>query len=106
MRNSYKFFNRYATKGINNKLPLELQGYLWSLITELMKKEEVDFLQIFEFKRVDEKTLEISHKQEEPRYEMVYQFKIDDYDLKQIDQSKVYVIDDLTHSTMLFSEEY
>ena len=42
--------NRYITRGINEKIDLQLQILLWSLVDDL--KVEKDYLQVFKLSRV------------------------------------------------------
>jgi len=97
--------SRYLTRGIRNKVPLQIQFILWALINELVNSStNCDYLQIFTFK-IENDELIITHKQEEPEYEVEYHVKlIDDY--KILASIKIYIIDDETHSTMLLAEEY
>jgi len=104
---SYKFDykTRYMTRGVSSKIPLTLQIYLWNLIDEKLKKnEDLDYLQIFIVKN-NGRNLKIIHKQEEPPYKNEYKLKmVNEY--VEVKNTKIYVIDDRTHSTMLFAEEY
>lgn len=103
----YKFDNRRATRGVFNSVPHELQGYLWKLITDLLISDiEVDYLQVFEFNKKDDRTLEITHKQEVPELVNTYFINLDSNSINKLVDKKIYVIDDITHSTMLFSDEY
>ncbi|MGO2890788.1 MAG: DUF960 family protein [Enterococcus devriesei] len=61
--------NRYITRGVNEQIPKEIQVRCWQWIDEKVKKSEVtmDYLQIFEFNRDDQReTISIIHRQEEP----------------------------------------
>ncbi|MBZ9633375.1 DUF960 domain-containing protein [Clostridium sp. FP1] len=98
--------NRYITRGVNATLSIHLQLLLWNLIDTLEqdKSIELDYLQIFKFKRITDNekyNLIITHSQEVPPYEKKYMFHVDN----PIDE-KVYVIDDGEYSTMLLAEEY
>ncbi len=95
---------KYITKNIQNQLPQETILFLWTLIEEARSQIELDYLQIFHLSRV---TLDgvpvqkVTHSQENPKYKNeVYIFCND------IITNKVYCIDDETHSTMLFANEY
>lgn len=95
-----KFQNkRFITFGVSERIPEVLQALLWGLADSL---EEQDYLQIFEL-RETEQGISVLHRQEEPPYEgrgMVYGVKLTQ------PYEKVYIIDDVTHATMLLAEEY
>lgn len=99
--------NRYMTSGINQRLPKELQALLWIAIDArlLLEKEKVDYLQVFTFKKVDDHSLAIHHEQEQPPLLNIH---YTDYkeEYEEFLNEKVFVIDDITHSTMLFAYEY
>lgn len=106
MRPTYSFdpSTRFVSKGVHNTFSIELQVKLWRLIDEKLKeKQDMDYLQIFELK-VESQILTIKHSQEDPSFCEVHTFKTDGV----IDGStyKTYVIDDLTHSTMILASEY
>ena len=96
---------RYVTCGISNELDPVLQLLLWQLIAELRAKKKLDYLQVFELKITNETGIpmqKVIHRQEQPPYEASQTYKIDN----PLDNRKIFVIDDTTHSTMLFAEEY
>jgi Staphylococcal protein of unknown function (DUF960). len=95
---------RYMTRGISNDLPLEISIYLWTLIDELKGKVQLDYLQVFKLKSESFENkfkITITHTQEFPEYQEEHICYCD----RQID-GKIFVIDDDTHSTMLWSYEY
>ena len=97
--------SRYITKGIDDRIPLDVQIFMWQAIEELKGTgEDVDYLQVFNISVADEidNTLRIIHSQEIPEYKKIWVIKASEscYD------DKIFVIDDGTHSTMLLSEEY
>lgn len=92
--------DRYLTKDVSKKIPLEIQILLWSMISEMKIKK--DYLQVFEIEPIKNNLLKIEHRQEVPKYkkELVVvntsiNFKV-----------KIYVIDDGEYSTMMLSDEY
>lgn len=91
---------RYMTKGISERLPLSLQIILWSMIDDLKKAKQLDYLQVFTLSAKDNEQC-IVHSQEEPPYQntvtLACQSPIN---------CKIFCIDDETHSTMLFADEY
>lgn len=106
MEHKYTFNpgNRYLTRGVSETIPLEIQLFIWSEIDNVVKNEKVDYLQVFEFS-VKENHIEIEHRQEDPEYKKIYKIKkMDEY--ISLDKIKIFVIDDIDHSTMLLSDEY
>lgn len=99
--------NRYITCGIKENLHEDLQRFLW-LSVDLQNafyEDEMDYLQVFTFKRISETTLAITQLQEKPSKETTH-FTAYKPEYEIILDKKVYVIDDGEHSTMLFAEEY
>lgn len=95
---------KYISKRISNELPQELILILWNLIEEARPHTQIDYLQIFHLSRV---TLDgvpvqkVTHLQENPKYKNeIYIFCND------VITNKLYCIDDESHSTMLFANEY
>ena len=95
---------RYITRGIKSDIPIELQLFMWSCIDALKGELELDYLQVFELRKVKEKELDIQmieHRQEVPKYSTQYWlFR------SEIVEVKIFVIDDGDHSTMLLANEY
>ena len=90
---------RYTTKGINENLPIMTQIFLWGLI-ETMEVPEQDYLQVFTLS-VEKGMQKVLHEQECPEYSKEHLFPSTNPIT-----GKIFVIDDETHSTMLFAEEY
>ena len=90
--------NRYLTCGVDNTIPLELQLFLWECVDRL--SEPKDYLQVFELKPVGSMQ-SITHTSEEPEYHMEYLIPSDAPIAE-----KLYIIDDVDHSTMLLASEY
>lgn len=104
---TYKFDSttRYITRGISEELPLELQMVLWGIIDDHIKTTKtVDYLQIFQMSK-NSMNLEITHTQEEPKHNKTYLYPMKE-SYQDIINRKIYVIDDIDHSTMLWSNEY
>ncbi|WP_455543546.1 DUF960 family protein [Intestinibacter sp.] len=92
--------NRYMTSKIAEELPIDVNILLWSLIDEL--SVEKDYLQVFELDPLGNDVVKIIHKQEVPKYEnTIY---IHNESIKQ--NKKIYAIDSIEYSTLLFSDEY
>lgn len=96
----FKKENRYMTRKIVETLPVELTILLWDLIDNL--NIEKDYLQIFEINPIGLGVVEIVHKQEVPEYEASIYIQNDSIK----DKFKIYVIDSMEYSTMMFSNEY
>lgn len=92
--------DKYITKRISQELALETQLFIWTLINDARFNIKLDYLQIFDLHR-NGNVQEIIHRQEVPPYEVKHLFLVDN----PID-SKIYIIDDDTHSTMLLACEY
>jgi len=104
---------KVITCGIDRRLPKELVFILWQTLRshvfeDLMSHRKVDYFQIFELSSGEAPgALTVKHLQEQPHYcriSMVY--LSDAQNIRELYGVKVYVIDDGTHSTMLFPEEY
>lgn len=85
---------RYITKGINARLPIEIQLMLFGGLDLMRIKtgDQLDYLQIFKLKTVEQDKkflLRIRHEQEIPEAGLDYFMVIDE----PIDE-KVYIIDD------------
>ncbi len=99
------FKNRYLTKGINLEVSLFVQNLMWLMI-DSMEVSKKDYLQVFTLERVDVcgKTFQkITHSQEQPEYKNSMVVPVDE---KEVFEGKVFVIDDVSHCTMLLAEEY
>lgn len=98
---------RYETKGINERMPLEYRILMWEMIREAEKAHKLDYLQIFRFsKRKDKENVwkqVIIHEQEVPEHKAEYEFVSVDGNYV---EGTVYVIDDRAYATMLWAEEY
>ena len=97
--------SRYITRGVGNRIPLDIQIFIWQLIEDLKDTVgKVDYLQVFDISIADktEETVRIIHSQEVPQYKKIWIVKASE----PCDDEKIFVIDDDTHSTMLLAEEY
>ena len=97
---------RYITRGINEKIPLEVQLMMFAGLDVMRDKTdgELDYLQIFKLETIENDgvlTLHIHHEQEVPEAEKDYIYPV----CKRIDE-KVYIIDSEEYVTMLLAEEY
>ena len=87
---------KFLTHGITAQLPLWMINMLWLMILT----SEKDYLQVFTLTKTPTGQ-HIVHGQEQPLYRYELDVPCDD-----AVNAKVFVIDDLTHSTMLLAEEY
>lgn len=99
---------RFKTKGINDKIPLNIQMLIWHILDNFVTNaNEVDYLQIFNLHiNWTKQTLQIVHQQEIPSYQMIYEFKLPIEDLLHLNNQKIYIIDNGTYNTMLLTDEY
>lgn len=98
---------RYMTVGIESTLPNELILFLWTLLDEMHQYDRpMDYLQVFSLwpdkDAVGTSIQVIKHTQERPGYQGIYHLYLPTDPIT----AKVYVIDDISHSTMLLAEEY
>lgn len=101
--------NRYITRGVNEKVPKEIQLYCWQLIDKKRSEAEIelDYLQIFELNPANQRhqAIEVVHRQEQPFFINYHEVKITEAGADfQIE--KLWVIDDSVNQTMLLPEEY
>lgn len=90
--------NRYLTCGVDSKIPLDLQLFLWDCVEHMPAPK--DYLQVFELSAAG-RMQSITHTAEKPIHRMVYLLPF-----KSPVMEKVYIIDDGDHSTMLLASEY
>ncbi len=88
---------RFVTSGIAEKVPLELQVIMWNMIDTM--DEPKDYLQVFYLLEENGKQ-KIVHSQEQLNTRRSICLK------QVLLVCKDFVIDDVTHSTMLFNYEY
>ena len=79
--------------------PIMLTNLMWHMVLTMEVKEK-DYLQVFKLTKTPVGQ-HIVHEQEQPPYRYELDVPCDD-----AVNAKVFVIDDLTHSTMLLAEEY
>ena len=90
---------KFLTRGVENEIPSWLINLMWHMVLT-MEVEEKDYLQVFTLTKTPTGQ-HIIHEQEQPPY----RYKLDVSCDNAVD-TKVFVIDNLTHSTMLLAEEY
>ena len=89
---------RYVTARVKREVDPITQFFMWSCID--MLPVEADYLQVFELTVVPD-GLRVVHSQENPRYQKEYIIPC-----RKPLSGKIFVIDDGTHATMLFANEY
>ena len=95
--------NKYITCGVEEHVPVTIQLMLWHMIELARNRVELDYLQVFNISKDNNTGLvHITHHQEQPEYKNEVFVLCDD----EVDSHKVFVIDDVTHCTMLLAEEY
>jgi hypothetical protein len=111
---------RYCTSTIVSQVPIQLQIVMWNLIDTM--EVEKDYLQIFELSECNGKQ-KIIHTQEVPEYKREYLFNTGAPFLRCVCEAnsknsqgfdvsesflnaKIYVIDSVEYSMMLFNYEY
>ena len=115
---TYKFDkDKYITCGIQAKVPQFIITMLWHYIIKHVERsadagQDVDYLQVFKLSvnRADN-TVTIKHTQEQPEYGTEYKITPLDseampYDWNGVHGITIFVIDDISHATMLLSHEY
>lgn len=99
----FKQENRYISRQVNESVPIQLQILMWSMIDSLKEKKKLDYLQILRLKVKGNKVL-IEHEQEVPQYKEKYEVEKIKFPIEH--DMKLYVIDSVDYSTMIFAEEY
>ena len=90
---------KFLTRGVMADIPSWLTNLMWHMVL-MMKVEDQDYLQVFTLTKAPIGQ-HIVHEQEQSPYRYELDVPCDD-----AVNAKVFVIDDLTHSTMLLAEEY
>lgn len=96
---------RYVTKAINEELNIEIQVLLWELLDsiEVKRKDKMDYLQVFEIVNQGD-NIKIINRQEQPT--MTEELMIMKQGSMNIEDTIVWIIDDLEYRTMLFPKDY
>ena len=90
---------RYLTSGIDAKIPLEIQLFLWNAVDHM--PAEKDYLQVFKLSDVNGLQT-IEHSSEQPEFHMTYILT----EVKNPVTAKIYIIDSVDYCTILLAEEY
>jgi len=96
---------RYKTRGVHETVEVGVQMAMWQMVDDLVGRQPTttDYLQIFSLSVAGDGSSgqKIVHSQEQPEYEATHVIPCE-----QPIFTKIYVIDDQTHITMLLAEEY
>ena len=97
---------RYTTRGVNADVDIRLQILMWGLIDKLKENNsfQLDYLQVFNICKKGYRIL-LEHTQEVPEYKKLYEIK-NMGDIELDERLKLFIIDDVEHSTMLLAQEY
>ena len=90
---------KFLTWSVENEIPSWLINLMWHMVLT-MEVPRKDYLQVFILTKTPT-SQHIVHEQEQPPYRYELDVPCDD-----AVNAKVFVIDDLTHSTMLLADEY
>ena len=90
---------KFLTRGVEREIPSWLVRLIWFMVMT-MEVPKKDYLQVFILTKTPTGQ-HIVHEQEQQPYRYELDVPCDD-----AVNAKVFVIDDLTHSTMLLAEEY
>lgn len=95
--------SRYATQQISSNVSVEIQGILWRIIEMRRNNQELlDYLQVFYLQRIGDIQM-VTNKQEQPPMEKVVRLKLKE---SQPIDTTIWIIDDGSHCTMLFPNDY
>ncbi|ESU34153.1 hypothetical protein G3A_02475 [Bacillus sp. 17376] len=94
---------RYVTRQIASNVSVEIQVLLWRIMDVRRNNQEpLDYLQVFHLQRIGDMQM-ITNKQEQPPMEMVVRLKLKK---SQPIDTTIWIIDDGSHCTMLFPNDY
>ena len=96
--------DKFITRGIQSEVPVWMQEFMWQSIDK-MDVVAKDYLQVFRLIQSGQPgklVQKIIHSQEEPVYKKEYLFP----GVASIIESRIFVIDDSSHCTMLLADEY
>lgn len=101
----FKIDNRYVSRKVNEEVDIRIQMIIWSMIDKLKDEGgiEVDYLQIFKIRKEGNKIV-INQSQEVPEYSCTYEIECEDIQIDGV--IKLYVIDNVEYSTIIFPEDY
>ena len=94
------------TKGIQRKIPIDIQLLLWDMQNELREQhKKIDYLQVYRLEAIQKDLQLIEHTAEQPFHQMYYYYVVDNAVTE-----KVYIIETEYQKklveTMLLAKEY
>lgn len=96
---------KYATQSVADRVPVQLQIMLWTLIErKRLAGEVLDYLQVFElslYKVGGQSLQKVIHRQEVPPFTEMHYF-----DVEEVYVGKVWVMDNRDYATMLFPSDH
>ena len=97
---------RLITKGIQRKIPIDIQLLLWDIQSRLREQhKKIDYLQVYRLEAIQKDLQLIEHTAEQPFYQMYYYYVVDNAVTE-----KVYIIETEYPTklveTMLLAKEY
>ena len=97
----------YTARGIAEQVPAELQTFLWEILKREMAEHPADYLQALKLELDGEGTLRIVYSQNQPACQRLYHMADMERSLPEdLDGRTIFALDDITHITMLFAEDY
>ena len=97
---------RLITKGIQRKIPIDIQLLLWDMQSRLREQhKKIDYLQVYRLEAIQKDLQLIEHTAEQPFHQMYYYYVVDNAVTE-----KVYIIETKYPTklveTMLLAKEY
>ena len=94
------------TKGIQRKIPIDIQLLLWDMQSELREQhKKIDYLQVYRLEAIQKDLQLIEHTAEQPFHQMYYYYVVDNAVTE-----KVYIIETEYSTklveTMLLAKKY
>lgn len=94
---------RYATRQIVSKVSVEIQVLLWRINDNRRNNQEpMDYLQVFHLQRSGDVQM-ITNNQEQPPMELVVRLELEE---SQPIDTIIWIVDDGSHCTMMFPNDY
>lgn len=99
--------DHYTARGIAEQVPAELQTFLWAILEQEMAEHPADYLQALKLELDGEGRLRIAYSQDQPACQQTYSMEDMGKSLPEyLDGKTIFALDDMTHITMLFAEDY
>ena len=99
--------DHYTARGIAEQVPAQLQTFLWEILEREMAEHPADYLQALKLELDMGGMLRIVYSQEQPACQRLYHMADMERSLPEdLDGRTIFALDDITHITMLFAEDY